>query len=471
MSLSGSDDEAAPGEHDPANRTVSSRSGAALGEQDLATSKADLDSDKNSLWRAMGWSLVACCSWGFMLFIMDYTMNGYPNTSDGLMEPDLFSTCALIWISCGLVGLYTRRHLGRAGMLLYIGAYPVATEPTEQGFMDTPLLPESASASSLVAAAAPPDLPWEVAAIGLVGGLGIAAADVFMLQAFRSAPHAAGPLSSIAAGEVIIVFVFCHFAFGMGLRPSSSATSEQKEGTGDRLNGPQWVAVLGLVAGLALIAQQPGGNSQPLSEDGFHYAMAAMVSLSLSVISLRIGAIFDANAAGLRIIRMNVLMVLGIIVLLAALITGSFQRSILPPFAGKNLGLLVLPSLCGGLQVLTAFAVDRAFHYHATTISSAIFACNSVVVLLLNDLVDHHLQAQTSQVQGHRVQGMTLVVASCALVSLGSEAALNEQIAEIPDAGAETNPADAVITSTPSGRASLHPRSSMFLNSTFKLAA
>jgi len=235
----------------------------------------------NSLVCAIIWSCLACVTFGFENFGIGYT-NVLPGT-------DLLVVIGLLWVSSGICGLILFLANPRNGIF----------------FSDSDTNP-------------PRKIETAAKVASVIGGIAVGFSFMFMKLAFDADPKDQGPLDSVICADVILVSVLCHFLYD------------------ERLSRVQWVAVLLVSLGLAVMVLAPGETHPASTGHGttdlpvpqpllaFLYAFFAMLCFGTSVFTIRIATVGHVAPLSGLIARMLVIGVCGLAVLYVPVSSGLF---------------------------------------------------------------------------------------------------------------------------------------------------
>lgn len=240
----------------------------------------------------------------------------------------------------------------------------------------------------------------KVKLVTIFGGLCVGISQLLMKQAFALAPRDAGPLTAVISSDVLIVSVFCHFVYR------------------ELLSAKQGSLVLAILVGLVLMELLPSGGAaseadvagestpgEQLAEfAAFGISVAGMVSFAAAVLAIRVGFAGGLAAWSGFVVRMLTLLAIGIIAFGYSVLTNGWPSAALIAWVGPT-GAAV--SQCGGV-----LCVNKALQYPNTGIANAIFASNSVTVLLLNAVFFGLVPGAGGLI------GMLVVVGSVAGISL-----------------------------------------------------
>lgn len=236
--------------------------------------------------------------------------------------------------------------------------------------------------------------------MAVVGALTGCFAQLFTSLAFVTNPSANGPLASFITGDIIVFAIFCHFFYR------------------DRLSLWQWLTTIVLFAGLVLIALGGQHSTDPGTYDAHHtmsfvWAVCAMLFFFQDKVAVRITHDFHVTNLGRVFVRCVVNVILGLVGLLFLKeLEDSTWTDFLNELFPNSLMGSALPVLCGLAQTMGDFSLGRAFEYPRATIPCVIIGCNSLVVLVLEAVIDHALPTIEGGV------GMGLTVSACILMTL-----------------------------------------------------
>jgi drug/metabolite transporter (DMT)-like permease len=201
-------------------------------------------------------------------------------------------------------------------------------------------------------------------AITLAGGLANGFSQYMMKESFQLDPADSGPLCAVFTSDVLLVSVFCHYVYH------------------ERLSMTQVAAILAIVGGLCVMVAEeydvePSSEFDPLR--AYIYAIFGMVGFAAAIISIREGCRNGLDAWSGFNARMLVLLGLGIFAVAKSVSVHGWPEATLMDLA---------PAVAAGfLQAAAVVCVNKALEFASTGISNAIFACNSVLVLVLNAVV------------------------------------------------------------------------------------
>jgi len=227
--------------------------------------------------------------------------------------------------------------------------------------------------------------------VTILGGLCVGFSQLMMKESFGLAPSMSGPLCAVISSDVIIVSTFCHFVYS------------------ELMNWKQVTAVMSIVTGLGIMAVSSGSHSGigPAAADSilaFALAVLGMIFFANAVLSVRVGCLGNLAAWSGFVVRMLVMLVIG-----AAALTHSVMKVGWP---NTGLGALAAPAAAGVLQAGGVLCVNKALQYPNTGIANAIFASNSLDVLVLNFVVFGLVPS------GGSLVGMSVVVAAVVGISI-----------------------------------------------------
>jgi len=315
------------------------------------------------------WSFQAHVCFGIQNFLIGYTNQ---------LAIDEWATIGALWFVSGLTGLAAALHF-----------------VPQQGavFFSEPLLPDTEKKGPITTT---------VKVLTVLGGLCVAFSQLMMKTAFGLAPSLSGPLCAVISSDVIIVSTFCHFVYH------------------ERMNLKQVAAVLAIVAGLCIMAVCSRGSSavggdrsqeEPLV--AFGLSLLGMVSFACAVLSIRAGFMGNLAAWSGFVVRMLLLLLIGSLSFGYSVLTAGWPVADL-----KDWGA---PALAGLMQAGGVLCVNKALQFPNTGVANAIFASNSVDVLLLNVLVFGLVPDMGS------LAGMCVVVAAVAGISMIEDAAVEPE--------------------------------------------
>lgn len=321
------------------------------------------------------WSFPAHACFGIQNFLIGYTNQ---------LAIDKWATIGALWFVSGLTGL--------AAALRFV--------PQQRSlFFSEPLLPDTEKVGPITA---------KVKLVTILGGFCVGFSQLMMKAAFGRAPSLSGPLCAVISSDVIIVSTFCHFVYH------------------ELMNLKQVAAVLSIVTGLCIMAVCSAGSSSAGGDESqetpivaFGLSLLGMVSFACAVLAIRVGCLSNLAAWSGFVVRMLVLLLIGSLAFGYSVLTAGWPVADLKEWGA--------PALAGLMQAGGVLCVNKALQFPNTGIANAIFASNSVDVLLLNLLVFGLVPDMGS------LAGMCIVVVAVAGISLMEDAAAEPEQIHTPD--------------------------------------
>jgi drug/metabolite transporter (DMT)-like permease len=284
------------------------------------------------------WSLPAHVCFGLQNFLI-----GYTNT----LDVDDWAVVGALWFSAGFLGLVASVYFYRqVGMFFF----------SDDSLLDASLLGDDEPFMIT---------PW-VKVVTCVGGAAVGFSQLMMKMSFAMDPPETGPLCAVISSDVVIISTVCHFVYK------------------EYMNRAQAGAILVIVSGLAIM----GKASQASTSDGgsvgdaviaFGIAILGMVGFACAVLSIRVGCLGRLAAWSGFVVRMLVLLVIGAMAFAYSVFTVGW------PTLPWNMWLV--PIFGGLCQAGGVLCINMALQYPNTGVANAIFASNSVFVLILQAIV------------------------------------------------------------------------------------
>lgn len=313
------------------------------------------------------WAFQAHFFFGLCNFLI-----GYSNSIDA----NPWAVVGVLWFTSGVVGLAPAAHFYQARGGLFFSQL-------SQDLLEDP-------------SCKPPAISTFVKFVTIAGGLCVGFSQLLMKTAFGILPAEMGPLTAVISSDTLVVSTFCHFVYQ------------------ELLSYRQAACIVSIVVGLCVMALGSGGSSGPDGASGLQqaeaylYALFGMFLFASTVLGMRIGFMAGLAAWSGFVVRMITVLGCGVISFAYAVWSDGVPQ--VPLLAWSA------PVVAGLCQAAGVFCVNKALQYPNTGIANAIFASNSVMVLVLNTAVTRLLPSLWSLV------GMAIVVASVAGISLLQDA-------------------------------------------------
>lgn len=281
------------------------------------------------------WAFPAHFFFGLQNFLIDY-INSEPL--------DTYAAVGGLWLSCGCIGFVT-------------AAYFASTKKAFFWSEQEPLMGKPKQHISMF-----------VKVVTIVGGLNVGFSQLMMKESYKLAPSLAGPLCAVISSDVIVISTVCHFYFK------------------EYLTMKQAGCVFTIVSGMGVMAicsssgqSQVNNGVQERPVLAFFLAFLGMLSFAMAILAIRVGCTGGVSTWSGFSVRMVCLLVIGIAAEVHSIRTVGW-----PPL---DVMLWVAPCAAGLLQAAGVLCVNKALEYPNTGVANAIFASNSVDVLILNIIV------------------------------------------------------------------------------------
>jgi len=309
------------------------------------------------------WAMLAHIAFGMQNFLI-----GYSNT----LPLDGVACCAVLWMASGVVGVIVGVFFLRSHGSFF--------------FQD------------VGCEGAPLSVKVKLVTIG--GSLCVGFAQFLMKKSFALAPRNTGPLCAVISSDVIVISIFCHFVYW------------------ELMNKWQIGCVGAIVSGLVVMALGSGGEGGVVSIDddtaveyplwALLFSMLGMFSFAAGVLCIRAGFTENIAAWSSFISRMTVIGLLGLGTYICATpASGSPDATLL---------MWCVPVVTGVLQAAGVFGIIKALQFKNTGIANAIFASNSVLVMILQVVVLQQVPHWLA------LLGMVIVIGAVVTIALSQDA-------------------------------------------------